>query len=393
MKRIVVWSPNYAPELTGIPPLVTDACEWLHARGHGVDVITTFPNYPERRIRPDYRGRFCVREERNGVRVNRWWLRVRSRERLIDKGLYELTAATLPLPWAVPMFQRADAVLCVVPTLLASVYATAFSRAPVVLWVQDLVLSASESVVMSGLARSIVRGFRVLERRAVARAKAVVVCSPGFRDEFASWGIETNNVRVAYNWADLNGIVVKPPPASPKVRFLYAGNIGYTQGLETLVHAANDVGDSIRVSLVGDGNAVGRVRREVAMTRNVSLAPPVQREQFPDLLSAHDVHVVVQRKVAAGANLPSKIASYLASGRPVIASIAADTPAAELLRESGAAVIVEPESPHALARAMEELRDDGTRRLELGRRARAFAQARLAKEPAMLTIEQALLGD
>ena len=52
MSRHLIWSPNYAPELIGIPPLVTDAAEWLVGRGHEVDVITAFPNYPERRIRP-----------------------------------------------------------------------------------------------------------------------------------------------------------------------------------------------------------------------------------------------------------------------------------------------------------------------------------------------------
>ena len=57
VSRILVWSPNYAPELTGIPPLVTDACDWLAARGHEVDVVTALPNYPDRVITEAYRGR------------------------------------------------------------------------------------------------------------------------------------------------------------------------------------------------------------------------------------------------------------------------------------------------------------------------------------------------
>lgn len=394
MSRLVVWSPNYAPELTGIPPLVTDACEWLCARGHDVDVITTMPSYPERRIRPEYRGRFHVREERNGIRVNRWWLYSRPEERLVDKGLYELSVATIPLPWAVPMLRRADAVLCVIPTLLAGVFVTTFSRAPVVLWVQDLVLSASESIEMSSVARGVVRGFHMVERRALSRAKSVVVCSPGFRDEFAAIGIDPAKITVAYNWADLEGIVHRRPETRAQPRFLYAGNIGYTQGLDTLVDAARLLGESIHVSIVGDGNAAAGLVDSIASSSaaNVTYSPPVARERFSELLAEHDVHIVVQRRVAAGANLPSKIASYLASGRPVIASIDGDTPAAELLRESGAAVIVQPESSEALAQAMCQLRDDPALRIEMGRRARVFAEGRLAKEPSMLEIERALLG-
>ena len=74
MSRILVWSPNYAPELTGIPPLVTDACRWLAARGHEVEVVTALPNYPQRRIYPGYEGRMWRSEVVEGVAVHRSWL-------------------------------------------------------------------------------------------------------------------------------------------------------------------------------------------------------------------------------------------------------------------------------------------------------------------------------
>src|SRR6266404_4557863 len=123
----------------GIPPLVTAAAEWLVTRGHEVDVVTPMPNYPERRIHEAYRGRPFSSERRNGVDVHRSWLRVRPEERLVDKLLYEVTASTFALPWALRLARRADVLLCVVPTLLAATYATAIPRGPrVVLWVQDL---------------------------------------------------------------------------------------------------------------------------------------------------------------------------------------------------------------------------------------------------------------
>ena len=104
------------------------------------------------------------------------------------------------------------------------------------------------------------------------------------------------------------------------------------------------------------------------------------------------MNLVVQRRAAAGANLPSKIATYLASGRPVVASIDASTPAADLLRESGAALLVEPESPLALAQAMDRLRAEPDLRRELGKNAREFATARLGKDAALGRLEHALLG-
>src|SRR5947208_8853013 len=152
MRRVLIWTPNYSPEPTGIPPLVTDAAEWLVTRSHSVDVVTAVPNYPERRIRSDYRGAVFRSETLNGVRVHRSWLRARPERSFADKALYELTISTFALPNAVRLARRADVLVCVVPTLLAATYAARLARVlrkRLVLWVQDLVLSAAASVGVS----------------------------------------------------------------------------------------------------------------------------------------------------------------------------------------------------------------------------------------------------
>src|SRR5436189_4595651 len=139
MSRILLWSPNYAPEPTGVPPLVTDAAEWLVERGHAVDVVTAVPNYPERRIHPEYRRVVWRSETVNGVRVHRSWLRARPERSFADKALYELTISTFALPNAARFARRADVIICVVPSLLAAASAAALARVlrkRLVLWVQ-----------------------------------------------------------------------------------------------------------------------------------------------------------------------------------------------------------------------------------------------------------------
>jgi hypothetical protein len=153
--RILLWSPNYAPEPTGIPPLVTDAAEWLVQEGHHVEVVTAVPNYPERRIRPEYSRAFSRTEMHIGVVVHRSWLRARPERTFVDKALYELTISTCALPNAIRAACRADVIVCVVPTLLAATYAASLSRIlskRLVLWMQDLVLSAAQAVTLSAAA-------------------------------------------------------------------------------------------------------------------------------------------------------------------------------------------------------------------------------------------------
>jgi colanic acid biosynthesis glycosyl transferase WcaI len=392
--RILIWSPNYAPEPTGIPPLVTDAAEWLVEQGHSVDVVTAVPNYPERRVHPAYRHVLSRSEIRNGVRVHRSWLRARPERTFVDKALYELTISTFALPNGVRAARRADVIVCVVPTLLAARYAAALSRRlgrRLVLWVQDLVLSAAHSVDAGRAASRALATARRLERSATLAADRIVVCSEGFTHYLAQYGVPSERFTTIHNWADLDAITPSANSNGHAVRFLYAGNLGHTQGFETLIDAARMRPD-FDVEIVGAGNAAGEVRGLARSVPNLTVRAPVDRSSYSDLLGSADVHIVLQRRISAGANLPSKIATSLASGRPIIGSLDLQTPAAELLRRSGGAILVEPETPAALAAAMSDLAVDAKRRAELGRKGRAFAEQHLAKEPALRKLEAAIIG-
>lgn len=396
MTRIAIWSPNYAPEPTGIPPLVTDAAEWLVSRGHYVDVITAVPNYPERCIHTDYQGVLSCRETRNGVHIHRSWLRARPERSFRDKALYELTVSSFALPHAIRAARKADVLVCVIPTLLAAQYSALIARAldrRLVLWVQDLVLAAAGSIGVGGKAMRVLSAVRWLERVTVRAADRVIVCSPGFHAYLTEGGADPLKIETIHNWADVDRIQPAPPISDGRpTRFLYAGNLGYTQGFETLIRAARLARDTFELEIVGAGNAAVDVRRLAASAPNVSVREPVESAAYPELLASADVHVVIQRRISAGANLPSKIATSLASGRPIVGSIDLQTPAADLLRKSGAAILVEPESPAALADAMCQLAADPDRRAAMGRRGRVFAEGHLAKEPALRTLEAAIIG-
>lgn len=399
-KRILVWSPNYAPELTGIPPLVTDACEWLAARGHQVDVVTAMPNYPQRRIIDDYRGALWRSERHGGVAVHRSWLRVRPEETFMDKALYEVSFAASSLPRVARRLSSADVVLCVIPSLLSAGAAAAMrallpakQRPRLVLWVQDLVLSGAAALDDLGShRRRILAATGRVEVAAARAADRVVVCSPEFGRYFAARGVRPDKIETIYNWVDVDWVKPAPPAGHARTRFLYAGNLGYSQGFETLVDAANQAGSDIELDIVGDGNAAAAVRRLAARSDQIRVLPPVPRDEFPQLLSSADVHVVIQRGVSAGANLPSKIASYLASGRPIVASIDLRTAAAELLRASGGALLVPPDSAADLARAMRTLNDRPELRAELGQSGRRYAVKHLAMGPVLERFERELIG-
>jgi colanic acid biosynthesis glycosyl transferase WcaI len=398
--RIAIWSPNYAPELIGIPPLVTELAQDLVMAGHRVEVFTAMPNYPERRIQQAYRGRLAMTERRESVVIRRTWLRVRPNETSMDKVLYEATFVLCSAPLIAARLRHAEVLLCVVPSLAAATTAAAIRRLlgrrgpRLVLWWQDIVSLAAMSVgnasqkVRAGLV--VLRGIEVAAARA---ADSIIVCSPGFRDYLVENGVNPGRLEVVLNWVDVGRFISDAAPRSPgPVRFLYTGNFGYTQGFETLLEATRLVGDTAAVRIVGGGNRENQIRELASGLGNVVIQEQVSPDAYPRLLREADVQVLLQRRISAGANLPSKIGPYLASARPVVASIDATTPAAELLRSSGGAILVEPEEPNSLAEAMRLLISDASLRVELGRRGRAFAEEHLDRGPATKRIEDLLLG-
>ena len=96
-------------------------------------------------------------------------------------------------------------------------------------------------------------------------ADRLVVCSPVFAEHAERLGVRASRIETIYNWVDLDRVRALAPsePFGP-TRFLYAGNLGYTQGFETLVEAARLVGDDIRLEIVGAGNSAADVRRLAA---------------------------------------------------------------------------------------------------------------------------------
>jgi glycosyltransferase involved in cell wall biosynthesis len=161
--------------------------------------------------------------------------------------------------------------------------------------------------------------------------------------------------------------------------------------LETLLEAAQLAAKVAEVRIVGDGNQATKIRELSATMRNVEVSGLVPNEDYPDLLAWANVDVVLQRRIGAGANLPSKIGSYLASGKPILAAVGPGTETARMLERSGGAILVPPESPGDLAAAMERLDSDPQLCENLGRSGREFAERSLSKTRLLPAFEAAVL--
>ncbi|TMC03651.1 MAG: colanic acid biosynthesis glycosyltransferase WcaI [Chloroflexi bacterium] len=380
--RLLIAGMNYRPEATGIGPYTTGLAEHLAGLGHDVVVSTTYPHYPHWRWQT---GAHPPVERRNGVEVRRGRVVLPRRRSLGWRVLYDSSLAGVTVANAFGL-RPADLVLCVSPPIqvaFAGALVARSWRAPLVLLVQDLPLDAALSVGMlrPGAAH---RAGRWLERRAYALAHRIVVISRRFEPSLSQQGVPDGKVVEIPGWADLER--VRPRPAEPDVRallgatgddlvVLHAGSMGAKQALDSAVRAARlAMDDSVRLALVGDGPE--RPGLEALAGGAVRLLPLQPDAVFVRMLAAADVLLLSQRADVRDSVAPSKLLTYMAAGRPVVAAAHPGSAAAHLVREAGCGVVVAPEDPEALAAALRGLRRDADRRRELGRAGRRFAEAR-----------------
>jgi colanic acid biosynthesis glycosyl transferase WcaI len=399
--RILIYSYNYHPEPIGIAPLMTELAEGLVKRGHEVRVVTAMPNYPERQIYEEYRGKWYVTEHKNGVKIQRSFVWIRPQPNLIDRVLLD---ASFVFTSFVPALTgwRPDVILstapslpvCIPTTLLGLIYSC-----PVVLNLQDILPDAAVHV---GLLKNklLIRLFSGLERFAYHTATSISVIADGFVDNLLAKKVPAQKIVQIPNWVDVNFIrpLSKENNDFRKIHNLegkfvvsYSGNIALTQGLETVIKAASKLRDipGIAFVVVGEEKGLQRLQQECNEygADNVLLLPFQPRKKLPEMLAAADVGLVVQKKNVISFNMPSKIQVLLASGRAIAASVPDNGTAARAIKQSGGGVVVPPEDPEALAVAIKELYEQPDKVKTLGFNSRKYAVDQYSFEQALNNYE------
>jgi glycosyltransferase involved in cell wall biosynthesis len=167
-----------------------------------------------------------------------------------------------------------------------------------------------------------------------------------------------------------------------RFNFVYAGNIGPLQGLDTVIRAAAMVKDlpDVQVTIIGTGPLEAQMKalaEEVGAT-NVHWVARRDYREMPRINALADVLLVHLRDFDfLASTIPSKTQVSLASGRPVLIGVRGD--AADLVVQADAGVAVPPDDAAAMADAMRRMATLPPERLEeMGRSGRAFYERNLS---------------
>ena len=194
-----------------------------------------------------------------------------------------------------------------------------------------------------------------------------------------------NHYAVMNNWQndeDFNNLP-KKELAKDCFVFTYVGSINVHANVELIIKAFHKAKlKNAELHIYGGGNRKEHCKTlvEELSEKNV-LFGQVSREEVPAIQARADVAVLALPKGNGGICLPSKITSYMLSGKPILASIDKGSTAERFIFDAHCGIVVVPDNMDALMEGFRRFSGMGKDRLEqMSENSRRFAEKNLTKK-------------
>lgn len=363
--NIALVTQYFWPEQFIINYLVKELAE----QGHSIYVLTGKPNYPEGAIFPGYSSDSTMIEEYiPGVDIFRSPLRPRGKrgtKNLVLNYLSFIFNGIRYFPKAIKD-KNIDVILVFglspITSVIPAIRLKRFTKAHLVVWIQDL---WPDSLKATGYIKNrfLLWLVKCLVRWIYFCSDTLLVQSRGFIKQVKK--IAKDDKIIYYP----NSFVQEPNKKLENIVichelidilennccFIFAGNLGTAQALDTLLDAAKQLSHlkKFKLILVGSGSQDDHLLKRIndEEINQVILAGRYPMEAMPEIMKyAAALIVSLTSDDIFSYTIPSKIQAYLAAGRPIIASLNGE--GAAIVKEAGAGLVCPAEDFNRLAECM-----------------------------------------
>ena len=402
--KILILVNSFPPEIRSASHLFYELAESLVKKGYKVTVLTGLPRYNVFNLEEKYKRKLFLREDMNGIEVVRIAVPPLPRRFILARAV-EHFLFTLVFSIEGVFLKKKDIVLVYSPPLPLGLSASLikfFRKTPFIFNVQDLY---PQAVIDLGLLRNsfLINLARTLEKFIYKKADLITVHSQGNLDFLVSNGVKPNKISVVPNCVDTG--LIKPENRINDFRqrynlgnsfvVSYAGVMGFAQDLETVVESAKllDSYKDIIFLLVGEGVAKEKLQNKAKelQLKNVKFLQMQPRRIYPQVLAASDICLTTLTKEVKTPVVPGKIMSIMAAGRPIIASLPLEGDASKIIKQAQAGIVVEPENPEAMSKAILELYKNKEKREICSKNARKYAEQNFSRNTCVQKYEDLFL--
>ncbi len=397
--RILVITQYFYPETFRINDIVKE----LVARGNSVTVVTGLPNYPEGKIFDGYENAYKETSCYFGAEVVRCKLRPRKKGSL-NLALNYLSFVTQTNKVLKKIKPNYDVIYFYEPSPITSGFpALKYGKKhhiPTAIYNLDIwpdsvrdnkngkAMSKKNPIylIARSLSKKVYNGFNLIINKC---------------DEFGDYlskifSIETKKMITVFEHAEDSYLQVGLEPTNNGIiDFVFLGNIGKIQNCDLIVKAFSKVkSNNILLHFVGDGSYLEELKTlvtELCLDNKVIFHGRHNLDEIKEFYEFADVCVLsLSNKTATGLTPPGKLASYMASGRPIIGAI--DGSSQSIIKRAKCGFLVGSNDSEGLTKLMQNIADNPNILSGLGLNGRNFFLDNMTLKSHVDSIEKALLN-
>lgn len=332
---------------------INDVAAGLVEKGCSVSVLTGLPNYPGGKIYKGFSILKNFKETFQGITIYRAPIIPRGNGSPFRLALNYLSTALSASIRLLFIPSRFDSVLVYgaspVTTGIPAIVAKYRFKVPIYFWIQDL---WPESISAAGgvTNKYILLIVGKLTKFIYGQCHYILVQSKAFIPFVVNQEVANNKIIYLPNSTESfyksKGLKDKYRHLMPKTTpiFMFAGNIGEAQGFNVIIESAvylRDRGINISWIIIGDGRLKEYLAKrilELGLQSNVLLFGSYPSEEMPHFFVHADALIVTLKKnFIFSLTIPNKIQSYMASSKPIIASL--DGEGGRVLLEAGCGLV------------------------------------------------------
>lgn len=369
--RIVILSHYFPPEI-GAPSarLYEMAKHWVEL-GNEVHVVTCFPNHPTGIIPEEYKGLKYKHEMMTGIHVHRNYVYATPNKGFVKKTMGHISFMISSVLFSMQKIKQPDVILTSSPTFFSMFSGYWYSlrkKAPFVLEIRDLWPAAM--IELGVMKRGVITN--ILEKMELffyKKSKKLIMVTKSFKENVVNRGIDNNKVHVITNGVnqemfypmDKNKKLIYKYNLDGKFVVSYVGAHGISQNLSTILKVAKNLKEesNIHFLFIGEGaekDKLKHISSEQGLT-NITFIDSQPKAIIPEFYNISDISLIPLKNIELFKTfIPSKMFEIMACGVPIIASLEGE--AADILNESQAAEVVQPDNSEEITHAIIKLKNN-----------------------------------
>jgi len=321
MEEILIISNYYPPEKGAAANRIEQLALKLNQNKYNVSVICPLGNYPKGELFDEYKGKFSVTENRDGITVKRLWIYPSVSKNLLVRIISVLSFSAMLFFYLLFKKTPKKVVVQSPPLLLSfiSVFVLSLKNKKIILNISDLWPMAA--IELNALKKdSFSHKFSLFLERYIYKKATLIL---GQSNEIITHVHTLFSDKKCYlyrNFPDHNvsEIELKTEENQP-VKIFYAGLLGIAQGVFELCQKIDLKGLNVELHIFGDGAEKTQLEALISSEKEQRLFfhGMLDRTELHQQLKSFDV-AIVPLKTRIYGSVPSKIFEYGSLGFPIL---------------------------------------------------------------------------